>query len=75
VFPEGCDTEVQRLSYIQEYLENEGIQLNVKEIFFSSGWIVINKLLLNSLWGKPAQKYNKMQFKIISNPSEWFEMI
>jgi hypothetical protein len=74
-FPEGCDTEVEKLKYIQDYFENEGIRLDINEIFYSSGWRAINKLLLNSLWGKLAQKYNKMRFKIITDPKEWFQLI
>ena len=74
-FPDGCDTEEQRLKYIQDYFDNEGVLLDINEIFLNSGWRAINKLLLNNLWGKLAEQYNKTQFKIISDPKEWFLLI
>ena len=39
------------------------------------GKAALCKMMLNSLWGKFAQKINLTKHNYISNPNEWFDMI
>ncbi len=33
-FPDGCDSNEQRLKYIQDYFDDEGVLLDINEITF-----------------------------------------
>ena len=46
-----CTTEEQRLRYVEEYLEREGIQLDPNKIEYNAGLRALAKLMLNSFWG------------------------
>lgn len=74
-FPKNVSTIEQKLDYIKNYYEREGIQLDLDKIEYNKGLRSVMKLLLNSFWGRFGMNTNKTQYKIISNPAEWFEMI
>jgi hypothetical protein len=74
-FPKGVETEGQKAKYINEFKEIEGILLDINKIIKNPGMRAICKLLLNSLWGKLAELLNKLKFKVIADPNEWFELI
>ena len=46
-----CTTEEQRLRYVEEYLEREGIQLDSNKIEYNAGLRALAKLMLNSFGG------------------------
>ncbi len=56
-FPPGTGEE-EKLQYIQEFEEIEGILLNYEDIMKNMAKRSIAKLMLNSLWGKLAQRPN-----------------
>jgi len=74
-FPKGVITDEQKKKYIKEFEEIEGVLLEIQKINKNPGLRAICKLLLNSLWGKLGELLIKLQFKIIADSSEWFQLI
>ena len=48
--------------------------LDIDNIEFNKGKRQINKLMLNSFWGRFGMNTNKVQYKILTSAAEWFEM-
>ncbi|XP_028394389.1 uncharacterized protein LOC114518565 [Dendronephthya gigantea] len=74
-FPAGCDTDEKKSQYIADYAAKEGIQLDPRQIVKNPGLRALAKLMLNSFWGKFAQRPNMGQVKIISDPAEYFDLL
>lgn len=53
----------------------KGVRLRKDKIKKNPGLRSVAKLILNTLWGYFALNTNKTQFKIISKPSEWNQLI
>jgi hypothetical protein len=51
-WPPGVESDEEKLQYISDYLEHEGIQLDIEAIVNNPGLREIAKLMLNSFWGK-----------------------
>ena len=51
-WPDDVITEEDKLQFIKEYEEEEGILLDPNEIEKNNGLREIAKLMLNSFWGK-----------------------
>ena len=51
-WPSDCVTEEQKTSYIRQYEEREGIQLDPANITKNPGRRQVAKLALNSFWGR-----------------------
>ncbi|KAL3107550.1 hypothetical protein niasHT_014010 [Heterodera trifolii] len=54
--PAGCDTEAARAEHIRQFAEQEGIHLRPDNIGHNPGLRQLAKDLLNSLWGKMAER-------------------
>lgn len=74
-WPSWCKTEEDKLEYIRRYEEKEGIHLENENIMKNPGLRFIAKLMLNSLWGKLAQRPNMPQTKIIQDYKDYFDII
>ncbi|CAB4006372.1 DNA polymerase [Paramuricea clavata] len=74
-FPQGCDTDEKKGQYIADYAAKEGIQLDPRQIVQNPGLRALAKLMLNSFWGKFAQRPNMTKVKIISDPAEYFDLL
>ena len=76
-FPPGCISHEDKLRYQQEYLEVEGIELDIDAIEFNPSKRQIAKLFLCAAYGKLAQKSGKSQTSIINgnNPSKLFSIL
>ncbi|CAB4042145.1 DNA polymerase [Paramuricea clavata] len=74
-FPKDCNTAEKRQQYIDEYFDKEGIRLEPDKIEKNPGLRALAKLMLNSFWGKFAQKPNMARVKLISDLSEYFDML
>ena len=57
----------------RDYLEVEGILLELVEK--NLGLRAIAKIMLNSLWGKLAQRENMTKTEYISEPSKYFDLV
>ncbi len=47
-----CQTDSEKIKYIQDYEKFEGIQLNQNNICVNEGLRSIGIFLLNSMWGR-----------------------
>ena len=66
-------TEQDKIKFKQDYFEAEGIRLeNVEK---NKGMRAIAKIMLNSLWGKLAQRENMTKTEYISEPSKFFDLV
>ena len=74
-YPSNVNTEEEKDNYIKDYYENEGIQLDKSKIKLNEGMRSICKLLLNSHWGRFGMNTNKSQYKLITDPVDWFNLI
>ena len=72
-YPDWCMTEQDKIKFRQDYFEAEGIRLeNVEK---NKGMRAIAKIMLNSLWGKLAQRENMTKTEYISEPSKFFDLV
>ena len=69
-FPNHCRTEEDKVKFIQDYFEHEGITLDRENIKLNAGARAGYKVKLCSLWGFFALNSDKTQFKIIYKRSE-----
>ena len=74
-WPEWVVDEKTKDEYIQTYKEREGVILKKEKIQYNAGKRAIEKLKLNNLWGKLAQRSNFPKVKRVSDPSEFFALI
>ena len=51
-YPKNCVTDEQKQAYVNDILENQGIQLDPAKIAYNPGLRALAKLMLNSFWGK-----------------------
>ena len=51
-YPKNCVTDEQKQAYVDDILENQGIQLDPAKIVYNPGLRALVKLMLNSFWGK-----------------------
>ena len=47
-----CVTDEQKKRYVDDIMENQGIQLDPSKIVYNPGLRALAKLMLNSFWGK-----------------------
>jgi hypothetical protein len=62
-FPSNVKTDDEKQKYIDDYLENEGIQLDRDNISPNAGMRTVMKLLLNSFWGRFGMNTDKLCIK------------
>ncbi len=76
-WPPGVETEPQKLQYIRDYREGEGITLEYDNIKPCPAKRNMAKVLLCSLYGKLSQSPGKPQTRIINkeNPDELVKVI
>ena len=53
----------------------KGLDIDVEKLEFNAGLRSINKLCLNSLWGKFGQRSNMSQTKYVTEVSEFYEIL
>ncbi|XP_063446821.1 uncharacterized protein LOC134726353 [Mytilus trossulus] len=81
-FPSECETEQQKMDYIADYAQKEGILLDYDQIRKNPGLRSLAKICLNSFWGKFGQRLNMKQttffteneadkfFQLLSDPKK-----
>ena len=74
-WPKWCKTEQDKNKYIQDYLVNEGIQLDRDSIEKNPGERTIWKSILNNFWRKWGQRANRHQAMSTTDPAEYFDML
>jgi len=73
--PPDVSTDDEITAYINEYEQKEGIRLDKASIVKNDGLRLISKLMLNSLWGKLAQRTNMEQTAIITDYQTLSELV
>ncbi|XP_041376688.1 uncharacterized protein LOC121389144 [Gigantopelta aegis] len=76
-WPEWCITEEDKDTYISQYRDKEGVQLDRNKITKNPGLRSLAKLCLNSFWGKYGQRLNMKQSAFIheNNADVFFQML
>lgn len=74
-WPSHCKDEESKRAFIEEFERREKIKLDYDKIEFNPGLRAIAKLMLNSLWGKFAQKPNQPQTQLITEHVEFDKII
>ena len=71
-WPSNCLSEDQKQKYLQEFERKEGF--NLENVESNPGLRSIAKLMLNSFWGKLAQRPNLPQTKVIKDYVELWDL-
>ncbi|XP_072400750.1 uncharacterized protein [Diabrotica undecimpunctata] len=71
-WPRGCESDEQKNKYVEEFFQREDVRLDFSEISENPGLRSLAKLMLNSFWGKFAQRENLPKTSIIKQPNEFF---
>ena len=74
-WPKDPMTEEEKQSYIHDYFEHEGIQLDYNKIEYNPGLRTLAKLMLNSMWGKFGQRLNKTQVQTFDDPHVFHQFL
>ena len=74
-WPSWCKTDEDKDRYIDEYFAKEGIRLDATRIEKNPGLRSLAKLMLNSFWGKFAQRDNLKQHTYLTEPKEFFDLL
>ena len=74
-YPKDCATDEQKQAYVKYILENQGIQLDPAKISYNPGLRILAKLMLNSFWGKFAQRSNLKKTEQIEDPQVFFDYL
>ena len=74
-FPGWVKTEEDKDDYIRQYEAKEGIKLEKSSITKNPGLRSIAKLMLNSFWGKLAQRPNMPQTEIVTSHKKLMELL
>ena len=71
-WPAECDTEQNKMDYLDDYRKHQDIQLDYQRIEKNPGWRSLAKLMLNSFWAKLGQCPNQTQVTTCTKPSKFF---
>ena len=74
-WPSWCQSEEEKERYLQDYKENEGIQLDRDKIEKNDGARSIFKIILNNMWGKLGQRANFPKTEITDNPTVFLDLL
>ncbi|KAI2645089.1 putative DNA polymerase [Labeo rohita] len=70
-FPKDVVTDADKESYVRDYFEKEGINLNMDKIELNPARRSIMKLILNSLWGRFCLREGLPTTEIVKDPEEF----
>ncbi|XP_033756183.1 probable DNA polymerase [Pecten maximus] len=74
-WPNWCKTDHDKVKYINDFYDREGILLDREKIEENPGLRRLAKLMLNSFWGKFGQRTSMIQSSYISDQCEYFDMM
>nr|CAI5831719.1 unnamed protein product [Callosobruchus analis] len=74
-YPTNCITETDKVWYVAEYMEKEGVVLCPEEIEVNPGGRQIGKSVITSFWGKLGQRENQANTSIVKDPDEFFDIL
>ena len=74
-YPNWVQSPEDKERYIHSFRESEGIELDKASIKYNAAKRGLAKLCLNSMWGKLAERNNRTQTKLISDPKELYRFL
>ncbi|KAL3087083.1 hypothetical protein niasHS_005322 [Heterodera schachtii] len=74
-WPAGCDTEAARAEHIRQFAEQEGIHHRPDNIGHNPGLRQLAKDLLNSLWGKMAERPERDEVVYTNSARDFHELL
>ena len=74
-WPSSCVTLEDKNNFIHEFKEREDVDLEPEKIEKNPGLRYIAKLMLNTLWGKLAQRPNQNQTKICNEYYQYHKIL
>ena len=73
-WPTWVNSEADKKKYVENFLQNEGVELSVDDIEKNPALRFIAKLFLNTLWGKLAQRPNLKQTTVCTEYHEYWRL-
>ena len=74
-WPPGCNTDKDRDAFIREVFQKEGIQLEKSSIAYNEGRRQMDKIMLNSFWGKWGQKNNLSKKVLVRSRAHFLSLM
>ena len=74
-WPSWCHSEEDKLKYIHDYEKIEGIKLEYEKICKNDALRFIAKIMLNSFWGKLAQKPNQSKQSLFHTYLQYWNLL
>jgi hypothetical protein len=74
-YPEWVQSEEDKVRYIDNYFQHEGVHLRPEKIEKNPGLRAISKLCLNSLWGKFGMNTEREESELVFEPKRFYEVI
>jgi len=74
-YPGWCNTPEDKLRYVRQYQEKEGISLDTAMIQKNPGRKATAKLMLNSFWGKFGENVHKPTTQVVYNAAQLFDLV
>ena len=71
----NCVTDEQKQWYVNDILQNQGIHLDPTRIVYNPRLRALAKLMLNSFWGKFAQRSNLVKTEQIDDTELFFDRL
>ncbi|EFO90338.1 hypothetical protein CRE_29165 [Caenorhabditis remanei] len=74
-WPSDVVTDAEKLEFCRGYMEKENIELLESLFEGNAGMRAVAKLLLNALWGKFAQRADRVNTEIILDPGKFWQIV
>lgn len=74
-WPADCRTAEQHARYVAGYAEREGIRIEAQRVQLNPGLRAVAKALLNSLWGKLAQRAERDEVRYTTSAREFHDLL
>jgi hypothetical protein len=74
-YPSWVRTSEDEETYIRQFYQTEGIQLDRDSIGYNAAKRGLSKLCLNSMWGKLTERSNRTQTRLFSSPQELYRFL
>lgn len=74
-WPANVNTNDEQILYINDWCNRNGVQINKNSVVKNPALRTIAKLMLNSFWGKLAQRPNLKQTSIVKSYNDYLQLL
>ncbi|XP_039511243.1 uncharacterized protein LOC120466725 [Pimephales promelas] len=74
-FPSHVVTDADKQSYVDDYLDKQGVQLDIANIAHNPAKRSISKLILNTLWGRFSLRTHLPTTELLTEPEEFTQCL